>query len=105
MISRLVMPYRSSLRASTDQRPSTTVAIGTPRTMCACGSKKISAWRTPCLLYTSSASGRYFHEDITAPFVLHGGRLQVPTGPGLGVEVRRDVVDRLTTRRSVVRPG
>jgi O-succinylbenzoate synthase len=53
----------------------------------------------------TSASGRYFHEDITAPFVLHGGRLRVPTGPGLGVEVRRDVVDRLTTRRSVVRPG
>jgi hypothetical protein len=29
----------------------------------------------------------------------------VPTGPGLGVEVRRDVIDRLTIRRSVVRPG
>ena len=53
----------------------------------------------------TSASDRYFHEDITAPFVLHGGRLRVPTGPGLGVEVRRDVVDRLPTRRSVVRPG
>jgi O-succinylbenzoate synthase len=53
----------------------------------------------------TSASDRYFHEDITAPFVLHDGRLRVPTGPGLGVEVRRDVIDRLTTRRSVVRPG
>ena len=53
----------------------------------------------------TSASDRYFHEDITAPFVLHDGRLRVPAGPGLGVEVRRDVVDRLTTRRSVVQPG
>ena len=53
----------------------------------------------------TSASDRYFHQDITAPFVLHDGRLRVPTGAGLGVEVRRDVVDRLTTRRSMVRPG
>jgi O-succinylbenzoate synthase len=53
----------------------------------------------------TSASDRYFHQDITAPFVLHDGRLRVPTGPGLGVEVRREVVDALTTRRSVVRPG
>jgi o-succinylbenzoate synthase len=53
----------------------------------------------------TSASDRYFHEDVTAPFVLHEGRLRVPTGPGLGVEVRREVVDRLTSRRSVVRPG
>ncbi len=53
----------------------------------------------------TSASDRYFHEDITAPFVLHSGRLRVPTGPGLGVDVRREVVDALTTRRSLVRPG
>ncbi len=53
----------------------------------------------------TSASDRYFHEDITAPFVLEAGRLRVPTGPGLGVEVRREVVDALTTRRSIVRPG
>jgi O-succinylbenzoate synthase len=53
----------------------------------------------------TSASDRYFHEDITAPFVLEAGRLRVPTGAGLGVEVRRDVIDRMTTRRSVVRPG
>jgi O-succinylbenzoate synthase len=51
----------------------------------------------------TSASDRYFHQDITAPFVLEDGRLRVPTGPGLGVEVRRDVVDSLTTRSTIVR--
>ena len=34
----------------------------------------------------TSASGRYFATDITEPFVLHDGRLTVPTGPGIGVE-------------------
>jgi len=51
----------------------------------------------------TSASDRYFHQDLTEPFVLESGRLRVPTGPGLGVEVRRDVVDSLTTRSSVIR--
>jgi O-succinylbenzoate synthase len=51
----------------------------------------------------TSASDRYFHEDVTAPFVLRDGRLSVPGGPGLGVEVRRDVVDRLTTQSTVIR--
>jgi O-succinylbenzoate synthase len=51
----------------------------------------------------TSASDRYFHEDITEPFVLEQGRLRVPSGPGLGVEVRRDVVDSLTTQSTVVR--
>jgi O-succinylbenzoate synthase len=51
----------------------------------------------------TSASDRYFHQDITQAFVLENGRLRVPTGPGLGVEVRRDVVDSLTTRRTVIR--
>ncbi len=34
----------------------------------------------------TSASERYFHRDITPPFVLEHGRLAVPSGPGLGVE-------------------
>ena len=33
----------------------------------------------------TSASNRYYHRDITDPFVLEDGRLRVPTGPGLGV--------------------
>jgi O-succinylbenzoate synthase len=33
----------------------------------------------------TSASDRYFRTDITPPFVLSGGHLTVPDGPGLGV--------------------
>lgn len=44
-----------------------------------------------------SASERYFATDLTEPFVLVDGRLQVPTGPGLGVTVRADVLSRHTT--------
>jgi O-succinylbenzoate synthase len=34
----------------------------------------------------TSASSRYYAEDITPPFVLDNGQLDVPTGPGIGVE-------------------
>ncbi|HUR23924.1 MAG TPA: o-succinylbenzoate synthase [Acidimicrobiales bacterium] len=44
-----------------------------------------------------SASDRYFASDLTEPFALVGGCLQVPTGPGLGVTVRLDVLERHTT--------
>lgn len=33
-----------------------------------------------------SASDRFYARDITDPFVLEGGRIRVPTGPGIGVE-------------------
>jgi len=53
----------------------------------------------------TSASDRYFAEDITPPFVLgDDGCLAVPQGPGLGVDVLRDVVDSLATARQTVRP-
>lgn len=32
-----------------------------------------------------SASDRYYFRDVTEPFVMHDGMLDVPTGPGLGV--------------------
>jgi O-succinylbenzoate synthase len=44
----------------------------------------------------TSASDRYFHRDITAPFVLRDGRLDVPSGPGLGVEVDLEFLDSIT---------
>jgi len=44
----------------------------------------------------TSASDRYFHRDITAPFVLREGRLDVPAGPGLGVEVDYEFLDSIT---------
>jgi O-succinylbenzoate synthase len=46
----------------------------------------------------TSASDRYFAEDLTEPFVLDDGRLHVPSGPGIGVEVREDLVARWATR-------
>ncbi len=52
----------------------------------------------------TSASDRYFAEDITEPFVLRNGCLPVPQGPGLGVELRQSVVDRLTTGIQLLRP-
>ena len=45
----------------------------------------------------TSASGRFYRQDITAPFVLEDGHVRVPTGPGLGVEVDRHVLAELTT--------
>jgi O-succinylbenzoate synthase len=45
----------------------------------------------------TSASDRYFSQDLTAPFVLEDGHVRVPTGPGLGVEVDRAVLAELTT--------
>src|SRR2546428_5343193 len=44
----------------------------------------------------TSASDRYYRRDITEPFVLKGGRLLVPSGPGLRVKV---VVNILEARR------
>lgn len=43
-----------------------------------------------------SASDRYFEQDLTEPFVLEGGRLRVPSGPGLGVDPIPDVLDAVT---------
>jgi len=44
----------------------------------------------------TSASGRYFAEDLTEPFVLgegeHRGQLRVPDAPGTGVTVREGLV-------------
>jgi o-succinylbenzoate synthase len=44
----------------------------------------------------TSASDRYYRRDITAPFVLRDGRLDVPAGPGLGVEVDMEFLDSIT---------
>ncbi len=45
----------------------------------------------------TSASGRYYAQDITEPFVLRDGRLEVPQGPGLGVTPIPEILDELTT--------
>jgi O-succinylbenzoate synthase len=51
-----------------------------------------------------SASARYFAEDLTEPFTLVGSQIEVPRGPGLGVTVRTDVVERVLTSRREIRP-
>jgi len=46
----------------------------------------------------TSSSSRYFEEDIVAPpLEASGGWMPVPRGPGIGVEIRRDVLSRVTT--------
>ncbi|MCU1424879.1 MAG: menC, partial [Microbacteriaceae bacterium] len=49
----------------------------------------------------TSASNRYFVEDLTEPFVLSNGRLRVPTGPGSGVEVRERLLGEWALRAPV----
>jgi O-succinylbenzoate synthase len=50
----------------------------------------------------TSASDRYYHRDITAPFVLRDGRLEVPQGPGLGVDVDLEFLDSITHWKQTV---
>ena len=50
----------------------------------------------------TSASSRYFAEDLTEPFVLADGRFAVPTGPGSGVEVREDLLHEWALRDPLV---
>ncbi|WP_155371497.1 o-succinylbenzoate synthase [Catellatospora vulcania] len=45
----------------------------------------------------TSASGRYFSRDVTAPFVLADGHLAVPTGPGIGVDPDPAALAEVTT--------
>ncbi|MQA77712.1 MAG: o-succinylbenzoate synthase [Streptosporangiales bacterium] len=47
----------------------------------------------------TSASARYYARDVTAPFVLDGGHVAVPTGPGLGVDVDLEFLDEITTAK------
>jgi O-succinylbenzoate synthase len=44
-----------------------------------------------------SASDRYWAQDLTPPFVLEGGHLPVPAGPGLGVRPEPSVLAEATT--------
>ncbi|MBI2841439.1 MAG: o-succinylbenzoate synthase [Acidobacteria bacterium] len=47
-----------------------------------------------------SESARYWAEDIVEPtWVLREGHLDVPTGPGLGVKVREDLIEKYAIAR------
>ena len=44
----------------------------------------------------TSASDRYYAVDVTEPFVLRDGQLDVPTGPGIGVDPVPAILAELT---------
>jgi O-succinylbenzoate synthase len=50
----------------------------------------------------TSASNRYYATDLTEPFVLRDGHLDVPTGPGIGVDPLPDVLAEVTTDVEVI---
>jgi len=52
----------------------------------------------------TSSSSRYFEEDIvTPPLEATAGLMPVPSGPGIGVTVRRDVLEKVTVARKELR--
>jgi o-succinylbenzoate synthase len=52
----------------------------------------------------TSASDRYYAQDLTDPVVLVDGTVAVPTGPGIGAVPDDDVLAELTTSAEWVRP-
>lgn len=52
-----------------------------------------------------SATSRYYTRDITEPFELRDGHLDVPTGPGSGVAVDEDFLAAVTTDVRTVDTG
>ncbi len=50
----------------------------------------------------TSASSRYFKQDVTTPFVMEDGYLTVPTGPGIGVEPDLDFLEEITTTKELI---
>jgi O-succinylbenzoate synthase len=54
-----------------------------------------------------SASKRYWKEDIIEPEVTVStkGEIAVPTTPGRGFEVRRDLIEKLTIRKETIGAG
>ena len=53
----------------------------------------------------TSASSRYFHQDVTEPFVLEDGYLRVPTGPGIGVDPIAERLAEFTVSTETVKLG
>ena len=50
----------------------------------------------------TSASSRYFREDLTAPFVMNDGYLDVPNTTGIGITPNLDFLDSITTYREEI---
>ena len=66
------------------------------------GNVAMAAMQNFSLPGDTSASDRYYKRDITAPFVLKDGRLDVPTGPGLGVDVDLEYLESITRWKQTV---
>jgi O-succinylbenzoate synthase len=66
------------------------------------GNVAMAAMQNFSLPGDTSASDRYYRRDITQPFVLHDGRLDVPRGPGLGVDVDLEFLESITTWKQTV---
>lgn len=52
----------------------------------------------------TSASNRYYKEDVTEPFVLVNGQLRVPTNPGIGVEPIAENLAEMSTAIERIEP-
>jgi O-succinylbenzoate synthase len=50
----------------------------------------------------TSASARYFKQDITTPFVMDDGYLTVPTGPGIGIEPDLEFLNSITKSKEII---
>jgi O-succinylbenzoate synthase len=50
----------------------------------------------------TSASARYFKQDITTPFVMEDGYLNVPNTPGIGIEPDMSFLDEITTHKEII---
>jgi o-succinylbenzoate synthase len=48
-----------------------------------------------------SGSDRYYEQDLTDPIEMHEGSVAVPVGPGVGIRVLDDVIDRVASSREV----
>lgn len=50
----------------------------------------------------TSASSRYFKTDVTDPFIMNDGYIDVPQGPGIGVTPHMDFLDSITTYKEII---
>jgi O-succinylbenzoate synthase len=69
------------------------------------GNVAMAAMQNFSLPGDTSASDRYYKRDITQPFVLRDGRLDVPTGPGLGVDVDLEFLESITRWKETIGAG
>lgn len=51
----------------------------------------------------TSASSRYYKRDITEPFIMKDGQLEVPNKPGIGVTVDEEFLNSIAQKRDEVK--